>query len=179
MNHHNQEKKRVIIFLFLSYAFIVLLITQYRPGMVYLPHLSSVRFDTNFTPFLGFREALLHIRTTGLPGGAEASMRQVLLYIVRIAYGFFANIIMFIPLGIFLPLLFRKLDRLAKVTLVGFVFSLAIELSQLVVMMLFYASQRVFDIDDLIANTLGAAIGYIIYAFFSLLFKPQRRLLHA
>ena len=179
MNRTGTGKNRIAIFLFICYALIVLLITQYRQGMVYFPDFSSTRFDINLVPFLKFKEALMHIRTNGLPGGAEASTRQVLIYIAKIAYGFFANIIMFIPLGIFLPLLFKKLDNLAKITFVGFLFSLAIELSQLVVMMLFYASQRVFDIDDLIANTLGAIIGYIIFAFFSLLFKPQRKLVHA
>ena len=155
------------------------MITQYRPGMIYLPDFSGSRLELNFDPFLKIKEALTTIRISGLPGGAEASGRQVLLYIVKIAFGFFANVLMFVPLGIFLPMLFTKLNGLFRITLAGFLFSLLIEVSQLGVMMLFFASQRVFDIDDLIANTLGAMLGYVIYTFFSLLFKPVKKLIHA
>ena len=67
------------------------------------------------------------------------------------------NIAIFIPTGILLPLLDKKLDRLWKVALVGFSIPLVIEFLQLFVV------GRVSDIDDLILNTLGIAIGYVIY----------------
>ena len=67
------------------------------------------------------------------------------------------NIAMFIPVGIFWPLCFGKLNRVWKVVLAGFGYSLLIELSQL----LFY--ERSTDIDDLLCNTLGALLGALLF----------------
>ena len=71
------------------------------------------------------------------------------------------NVILFIPLGVFLPSLWSKFEKFFNTILIGFSFSLIIELLQLL-------NVRATDIDDLIMNTLGAAIGYLIYL---LLFK--------
>lgn len=67
------------------------------------------------------------------------------------------NTVMFLPLGIVWPLVFRQLDTHRKVMAAGFGCSLCIELLQLPF------SSRVSDIDDLILNTLGFALGYGIY----------------
>ena len=70
------------------------------------------------------------------------------------------NTAMFIPSGIILPVVYKKLNSFWKVIAVGALISLCIELLQLP-----FAS-RASDIDDLLLNTLGAAVGYGIYAFF-------------
>ena len=66
------------------------------------------------------------------------------------------NILLFIPFGYLLPSLFSRL-RWWQVILLGLAFSLCIELLQLITK-LGYA-----DVDDLINNTLGAAIGFLCY----------------
>ena len=66
------------------------------------------------------------------------------------------NILLFIPFGYLLPSLFPRL-RWWQVVLLGLAFSLCIELLQLITK-LGYA-----DVDDLINNTLGAAIGWLCY----------------
>ncbi|MDZ5252973.1 VanZ family protein [Clostridium sp. LIBA-8841] len=76
-------------------------------------------------------------------------------------FGMITNIILFIPLGVFLPSLWNKFEKFLNTILVGFSFSLIIEVLQLL-------NMRATDIDDLLMNTLGAAIGYLIYI---LLFK--------
>ena len=68
------------------------------------------------------------------------------------------NSVMFIPSGIILPILYKKLNNIWKVTAVAAIISLCIEIIQLP-----FAS-RASDIDDIILNTLGAAMGYGIYA---------------
>ena len=73
------------------------------------------------------------------------------------AINIIGNICMFIPTGIILPILYPRLYRFWKVLLAGAGLSFFIELPQL----LFPGS--VSDIDDLILNTAGAAIGYGIY----------------
>lgn len=68
------------------------------------------------------------------------------------------NISMFIPTGVIMPILYKRLDCFWKVLLAGAGLSFVIEVIQL----LFPGS--VTDIDDLILNTLGVAVGYGIYA---------------
>ena len=66
------------------------------------------------------------------------------------------NIAMFIPVGILLPVCFERLDKFGKAVLSAAVFSLFIEVTQLVCI------GRHTDIDDLILNTAGGAIGACI-----------------
>ncbi len=73
------------------------------------------------------------------------------------AINIIGNICMFIPTGIILPILYPRLDRFGKVLFAGAGLSFVIEMIQL----LFPGS--VSDIDDLILNTAGVAIGYGIY----------------
>lgn len=67
------------------------------------------------------------------------------------------NITMFIPVGIVWPICYKELNRIWKVVLAGFGFTLLIEITQLP----FYG--RCSDIDDIILNTSGVLIGSIIY----------------
>ena len=66
------------------------------------------------------------------------------------------NIAMFIPIGIVLPFVFRKLNTFTKAVGACFLFSLCIEILQLML-------SRTTDVDDLILNTTGGAIGAGIY----------------
>ena len=76
----------------------------------------------------------------------------------NIIWNIVGNTAMFIPSGIVLPIVYRKLDRFGKVVAAGAFISFCIEILQLP----FHS--RVSDVDDLILNTLGVAIGYGIYA---------------
>lgn len=67
------------------------------------------------------------------------------------------NSLMFVPVGIVYPIVYKKLNTHVKVIAAGIGFSLAIELLQL----LFF--DRVSDVDDLILNSLGYVLGYLIY----------------
>ena len=79
------------------------------------------------------------------------SKRDLLLNVV-------GNVAMFIPSGIVLPIIYRRLDSFVKVIWVGGSISLCIEMIQLPF------SVRASDIDDLILNTAGVMLGYGIYA---------------
>ena len=71
-----------------------------------------------------------------------------------------ANMLMFIPLGFFAPIVFRKLRKFYATVGAIAVMSFTIEFIQ-------YFMRRVSDIDDLIANVLGGAIGYGIFKIFN------------
>lgn len=66
------------------------------------------------------------------------------------------NIIMFLPLGFLISLIWKQYRNPLKILLIGFGFSLSIEICQLF-------NRRNTDIDDLIMNTLGAVAGYFIW----------------
>lgn len=72
----------------------------------------------------------------------------------------FGNIILFIPLGIFPPLLSNKYRSVTKVILLACICSVSIELSQLVLRQ--FEIYRTVDVDDVILNTSGAFLGFII-----------------
>lgn len=78
------------------------------------------------------------------------------------------NIIMTIPLGFLLPFIWKEFRSIKKIALVGFCFSFAIELTQLF-------NRRLTATDDLIMNTLGAVLGYIIFkAIYKIISKKRK-----
>ena len=80
------------------------------------------------------------------------------------------NVAMFIPSGIVLPIIYKRLDSFIKVILAGIGISLCIEMIQLPF------SVRASDIDDLILNTVGVMLGYEIYALIRCLKRAKRKL---
>ena len=74
-----------------------------------------------------------------------------------IVWNIVGNVTMFIPSGIVLPFVYKKLNSFGKVAAAGTFISLCIEILQLP-----FAS-RASDIDDLILNTLGVLVGYGVY----------------
>ena len=90
-------------------------------------------------------------------------MRDILINVI-------GNTAMFIPLGIVWPSVYKGLDTHGKVISAGIGVSLCIEILQL----LFY--DRVSDIDDLLLNSLGFIIGYLLYLLAKLVSKKMRRI---
>lgn len=103
----------------------------------------SAEMRYNLVPFTEIRRFLRYRDTLG--------MRAVLLNV----YG---NVIGFLPFGAILPVMHRKLRSFARVTGLGALFSVCVELLQLV------SRRGSCDVDDVILNTAGAALGYLIFA---------------
>ena len=70
---------------------------------------------------------------------------------------FFGNLAVFVPIGFFPALLFRKANWKHSLA-IGFVMSLFIEVAQ-------YFIMRNSAVDDVILNTAGAMCGYLVYVF--------------
>jgi glycopeptide antibiotics resistance protein len=68
------------------------------------------------------------------------------------------NFVAFLPLGMLVPLVRRRSSWLA-VVLIGFGLSTAIELTQLAISLAVGYGYRSADIDDVIVNTSGTAVG--------------------
>jgi len=89
-----------------------------------------------------------------MDSGREHFLKNALLNIL-------GNVLLFVPLGFFLPVLVKFFRSFVLVFFTAFFISIGIEIIQ-------YASSRwgiyrSSDIDDIILNTLGGMIGYFIY----------------
>lgn len=68
-----------------------------------------------------------------------------------------ANLLMFLPAGIYLPYYVKRIKSLKSCVAAMFIILIIIELIQ------FLTRRGSFDIDDLILNMLGVVIGYLIW----------------
>lgn len=86
------------------------------------------------------------------------------------------NILMFVPIGFLVPVVFPKMQSFWKVSLTGLGMTILIEGIQLI------AKRGIFEADDLLDNTLGAMIGYGMYVLLRYLAeciaKRERTSLH-
>lgn len=67
------------------------------------------------------------------------------------------NILLFLPFGILCPWVFSRLRKWYCTTLVGLSVSLCVELLQLI------TGRGFFQVDDILTNTFGALVGYVVY----------------
>ncbi|MNO15022.1 VanZ like family protein [compost metagenome] len=114
--------------------------------------------EISYIPFQGIWDMITY--TFVLSDGESMPEKGAVLYLVTNIFG---NILIFAPLGFFLPLLWERFRAFSKTVLFGLVVSLVIECSQLFLV-------RGTDIDDLILNTTGTVVGYLAFIMFSKLF---------
>ncbi len=85
------------------------------------------------------------------------------------------NILMFVPLGVFLPLIFKKHPRFSgffSITVIGMSFSIFIETMQGIF------NLGIVEVDDVLNNTLGVMLGYGIFELMMFLIsirKPKKK----
>ena len=70
------------------------------------------------------------------------------------------NVLLFVPLGCFLPLLWQKFKPFYRTVFFGLGVSLLIEVLQIF-------TYRATDVNDLMTNTAGACVGFLIYFLLS------------
>ena len=81
----------------------------------------------------------------------------------------FGNVIIFIPFGLFLPIISSVKTNIINTFIFSITLSLAIEIMQ------YITKTGVFDVDDIILNTLGGIIGYLIIYIFTKRKRKSRR----
>ena len=129
--------------LLMAYGALMLWLLFDRPGYdPTLPYWDQVAQQLNLVPF----------RTLRLFAGLlDSGVRShIMMAVINLG----GNIIMFIPLGFLLPRVFPKLSSLPRVLLTTAAIITAVELIQL------FTLVGSCDIDDLILNVIGSAIGY-------------------
>ena len=119
------------------------------------PYLTQLSSHINLSP----------LRTIRLYWGLLSHPRPPLVRLAVINLA--GNIVLFIPLGYLLPSLFPKLRRLRRSLLVCAGIICLVELCQMVTLL------GTCDVDDLILNLLGCAIGYGLHFLTNRKSKPE------
>lgn len=134
--------------LFLAYGALMLWLLFDRPGYdPGIPYWEQAAEHLNLVPF----------RTLRLYAGLLGS--GVRSYIRMAVINLGGNIIMFIPLGFLLPRVFPHLSSLPRVLLATAAIITAVEIIQL------FTLVGSCDVDDLILNVIGSAMGYGIHKY--------------
>ncbi|MPW27316.1 hypothetical protein GC105_16240 [Alkalibaculum sp. M08DMB] len=147
---------------------VVILSMIYITGVVFLtliPFNNSVDYDINYnlTLFDSINNYIKHMKNFGLVD--YNAMKYFPFNLLRFINSIFTvsfknvlgNIVMFLPFGIFMTYLI-KYKKFISVLVYSMSFSIFIE-----VMQYFFLTSRRADIDDVLLNTFGAIIGYVIY----------------
>lgn len=87
------------------------------------------------------------------------------------------NALVFIPLGILLPLANPKI-RFPGILLPAFLVPLCIEALQLTANILAGTELRIVETEDVILNAAGCLLGYLLYALVRWIFRPKYRARH-
>ena len=119
------------------------------PSREFLLGYESAVGRSNFTPF---ETIMLYVNLLGSPMHTIA------------VYNLVGNIVLFVPFGVYIPLIWRKLQTLWKMIIVSIVIPLFIETTQ-------YFIGRSIDVDDVILNTIAIIIGYFLYIVGNVMFK--------
>lgn len=139
---------RTIRFLFSAYTAVMIYLLFFRRISSYnaLPYGEYMQLYTNFYPFETLKR-FFYLFT---------QYRGKVPYFVKIAFVNLAgNVVLFVPLGIFLPAIWKVQRKLPV-----FILSVILLIS-LVEIMQFMTRLGSCDIDDLILNLLGALIGFV------------------
>lgn len=141
---NNQKlKKEITWILFILYIIFLLstiVYTKLTTGAIY----PELNIKSNLVPFTSIIETitLLLTKTQGF--------YYIFDYLIL-------DIILFMPLGLFLPILFPKTKKIKNFILICFTISIIKELFQLLL------NVGMFNIDDIILNLSGAIISYTIF----------------
>jgi len=78
------------------------------------------------------------------------------------------NVLMFVPLGILLPIIHHKNKSFWRMLVISITFTLCIEVFQ------FVTGKGIFELDDLLHNTIGSLAGYFFVMLF-IQYREQRK----
>lgn len=85
------------------------------------------------------------------------------------AINILGNIVMFVPLGVFMPVLWTKLQKAWKAIPAGFLMIAGVEAVQL------FTLRGRCDIDDVLLNMLGIIFGYAGWRFYQFCHKKRKK----
>lgn len=145
-------KKSIFNRIFIVYIFllIVLVVVKFDFHKGYLQRIEQIKIDRE----AGFWNINLYpFKTiTGYINGYEDNCDFYSIF-----YNIIGNIAAYVPFGCLLPLIHERYSGIVSCFKFGITFIVVMEMCQFITMLGY------FDIDDIILNTLGILLGYIIY----------------
>lgn len=145
-NTKHKAESIILLALFVIYLIVLFKITIFRDS-------NSGIQSVNLIPFITISEYFQSM----INGNRMIGISNIL-----------GNLILFFPLGYISALLFPKMRKLTRILILAFGVSLAIEVFQ------YIFSRGSTDIDDVILNILGGAVGYGVYVLISRVLEPQK-----
>jgi glycopeptide antibiotics resistance protein len=159
-----------LIILFFGYRFFKGYITQlkYLYWIIFGIYITCL-VDFTLFPF-PYQKYLIQVMIEDHLGNTN-NFVPLKIVVDSIRYGSFSialkqvggNIVLFMPLGFILPVLNPKIMK-SKTILVGFIVSLGIEIIQGTIGFIIGYNYRSCDIDDLLLNTFGTLLGFIVFS---------------
>lgn len=144
-------RRELLLLLFIIYLTSVLSLTLTPATLTHFNNPNQLRF--NYVPFINIYIDLGYMFNVPNQEVIEIVLENLL-----------GNILLFMPMGIFVPLLFPKYAFIKRVLTICVLLSFSIELIQY--LMNSFGTNRTADIDDVILNTFGGYVGFIIYRKF-------------
>jgi glycopeptide antibiotics resistance protein len=117
-----------------------------------------------FQSLLLLQHFLPDLMLNGFKDGTNVNLIPLVTLTLEDVKTSFLNIVMMMPFGFGLP--FITNFRMKRVVVAGLLVSIAIELLQFITGLMANTTFRVADINDLVFNTLGVVVGYILFIAF-------------
>ncbi|EOR21425.1 hypothetical protein A499_23332 [Niallia nealsonii AAU1] len=147
-------KKLIKIGLVLSFTFYVFILTillffggRSNGWMADLTFLEYMKYSSNFVPFKTISTYINAIFSGNM--NLDIPLKNL-----------FGNLLMFLPMGIYLPYFIKRLKRISSFSVTFMIILLVIKITQSI------SRRGSFDIDDFILNTIGALIGFGVWKKF-------------
>jgi len=130
---------------------------------VFFAYLAKVLDYTlfQFQSLLLLKHFMPGLMLNGLPSAKSLNLIPLVTLRLRDLKTSLLNVLLMIPFGFMLPLIAADF-RMKKTVIVGALFSVIIELLQLITGLLAKTTFRIADINDVIFNTIGVAAGYVL-----------------
>ena len=117
-----------------------------------------------FQSLLLLKYVMPHLMLRGESAGKSLNLIPLITLRPKDLQTSLLNILLFIPFGFGLPFITNL--RMKRVVVIGMFISIVIEVLQLVTGFLSHLTFRVADVNDVIFNTVGVVLGYILFVRF-------------
>lgn len=126
-----------------------------------------------FQSLLLLKQFVPHLLLNGISAGKNINLIPIVTLKLEDVRTSLLNILLMMPFGFGLPFIVHF--RMKKVVIAGFLLSLTIEFLQFITGYMAHITFRIADVNDLLFNTVGAAIGYMLFIGFM---QTYRQLFH-
>ena len=178
--HYRKYGSIPVLRVMIVYSFILYCMCVYFLTILPLPHFREVEAMAAKEPcFIPFNDIKIGLVKAGFSFSDLSTFRRVDLWknflFGQDLFAILANVLMMVPMGIYLRYYFRCSFR--KAVMIGFLCSLFFEITQLTGLYGIYSkAYRYAEVDDLITNTLGTRIGFWLTPLVTLVIPDRERL---